>query len=91
MATLHVNDETYNRLARQAAVQNTTVEGLVQPMLERAAEGAPRDETRSPTTAEREKALDEWMALVQQRANRYAPGFVVDDSRESIYEGRGER
>ena len=33
---------------------------------------------------------DAWMADVQKRAHRYPPGFVLDDSRESIYEGRGE-
>jgi hypothetical protein len=43
-----------------------------------------------PTAAEREKALAEWMAQVHQRAGRYPVGFVADDSRESIYRGRGE-
>jgi hypothetical protein len=38
----------------------------------------------------RRKAFNEWMALARQRANRYPPGFVADDSRESIYAGRGE-
>jgi hypothetical protein len=35
------------------------------------------------------RAFDAWMAEVQARAGRYPPGFIVDDSRESIYEGRG--
>ena len=35
-------------------------------------------------------ALNEWMTLVRQRADRYPPGFVADDSRESIYGGRRE-
>ncbi len=90
MATLHIKDETYDRLARQAAARNTTVEELVQPVLERVAEAVSPDLTRLPTSAEREKALDEWIALVQKRASRYPPGFVADDSRESIYEGRGD-
>jgi hypothetical protein len=38
MATLYVKDETYNRLARQAAAQNRTVEELIQPVLEQAAQ-----------------------------------------------------
>ena len=42
------------------------------------------------TAAQRERAIAEWMAQVQERANRYPAGFVVDDSRESTYEGRGE-
>lgn len=32
----------------------------------------------------------EWMRDVAARASVYAEGFVVDDSRESIYQGRGE-
>ncbi len=91
MATIHIKDETYNRLARQAAARNTTVEALVQPVLEQAAQGLSLDQT-SPlfAAAEREKALDDWMALVQKRSDRYPPDFAVDDSRESIYQGRGE-
>ena len=91
MATVFVNNETYNRLARQAAAQNTTVDELLRPILQRVAEAAPDDAARLPTAAERDKALDDWMALVERRAGRYPPGFLADDSRESIYEGRGER
>lgn len=90
MATLNINDETYDRLARQAAAQNTTVEELVQPVLEQASQAVFPDQARQPSAAEREKALDEWMTLIQKRADRYPPGFVADDSRESIYEDRGE-
>jgi hypothetical protein len=31
-----------------------------------------------------------WMKDVAARSGTYPPGFVLDDSRESIYEGRGE-
>jgi len=34
--------------------------------------------------------LGAWMREVAARETAYPPGFVVDDSRESIYEGRGE-
>jgi hypothetical protein len=34
--------------------------------------------------------FDAWMREVVLRASRYPAGFVVDDSREAIYEGRGE-
>jgi hypothetical protein len=81
--TLDINGETYERLARKAAARNTTVDRLVQPMLEQLAE----DE---PSTQDRRQALDNWMFLVQQRMNRYPKGFLVDDSRETIYEDRGE-
>ena len=92
MATLNIKDETCERLARKAVAQNTTVEDFVEPLLDRLAEAEPVLPVQAPllTAAEREKALAEWMAQVQKRADRYPAGFAVDDSRESIYEGCGE-
>jgi hypothetical protein len=34
--------------------------------------------------------FDAYLREVAARAGRYPPGFAVDDSRETIYEGRGE-
>jgi antitoxin (DNA-binding transcriptional repressor) of toxin-antitoxin stability system len=31
------------------------------------------------------RELDEWRQEAQSRAHRYPPGFVLDDSRETIY------
>jgi hypothetical protein len=92
MATLHISDDTYERLARKAVAQNTTVEGLLEPLLDRIAEAGPfsPSQTPSPSAAQRKEAFAEWMAQVQHRADRYPPGFLVNDSRESIYEGCGE-
>jgi hypothetical protein len=92
MATLHINDDTYERLARKADAQNTTVEGLLEPLLDRIAEAesVSPSQTPAPSAAQRQEAFAEWMSQVQHRADRYPPGFVVDDSRESIYEGCGE-
>jgi hypothetical protein len=49
--------------------------------------------TRQPTGP----SADDWRRLfdaytreVAAQAGRYPAGFVVDDSRETIYEGRGE-
>jgi|ERR1043165_16390 hypothetical protein len=36
------------------------------------------------------KKFDAWMDEVEARAHRYPPGFVMNDSRESMYEGCGE-
>ena len=83
MATLNIKTDTYERLALKAAARNTTVDSLVEPVLEQLAES-------EPSADERRQAFDEWMALVHKRAARYPEGFIVDDSRESIYEGRGE-
>ena len=83
MPTLNVNSETYNRLVRKAAARNTTVDRFVEPLLEQFAADEPNSE-------DRRAALDQWMRMVQDRAGQYPEGFVVDDSRETIYEGRGE-
>ncbi len=92
MATLNIKDDTYEKLARKAVAQNTTVEDFVEPLLDRLAEPEPASAIQAPlrTAAEREQALAEWMAQVQKRAGRYPAGFAVDDSRVSIYEGCGE-
>lgn len=34
--------------------------------------------------------FDAYLEEVKKQANDYPPGFVADDSRESIYEGCGE-
>ena len=36
------------------------------------------------------RLFDAYLREVAARAGRYPAGFVVDDSRDSIYEGRGE-
>jgi antitoxin (DNA-binding transcriptional repressor) of toxin-antitoxin stability system len=42
-----------------------------------------------PLTADQwQKEFDAWMKEVEARADRYPPGFVLDDSYEAIY---GER
>ncbi|OWK36593.1 hypothetical protein FRUB_09156 [Fimbriiglobus ruber] len=34
------------------------------------------------------RRANEWQQLVENRADRYPPGFRVDDDRESIYKDR---
>ena len=36
------------------------------------------------------RLFDAYLCEVAARAGRYPRGFVVDDSRDAIYEGRGE-
>jgi hypothetical protein len=47
-------------------------------------------ESLSPSFEEWQKQFDSWMQEVAARAAQYPPGFIADDSRESIYQGRGE-
>ena len=82
MPSLNVKSETYYRLVRKAAARNTTVERLVEPALEQLA-------AEEATAAHRRAALDKWMRAVQDRAGRYPTGYQADDSRDTIYEGRG--
>jgi hypothetical protein len=49
--------------------------------------GAPQP--APPSLDEWQRLFDAYMREVAARAGRYPEGFVVDDSRESIYEGRG--
>jgi antitoxin (DNA-binding transcriptional repressor) of toxin-antitoxin stability system len=45
--------------------------------------------SEEPMTADQwQKGFDAWMKEVEARADRYPPGFVLDDSYEAIY---GER
>ena len=94
MPSLTISDEVFERLTKRAAALNVTVEELIAALLRLAAEGAnPGHLKGSPTEAPFavwKKTFDAWMADIQARANRYPPGFVMDDSRESIYERCGE-
>jgi hypothetical protein len=90
MASVTISDEVFKRLCQEAATRNVTVEEFIAPMLELAAKGAQVPSTNSAMFDEWKKRFDAWMTRVQARASRYPPGFVLDDSRASIYEGCGE-
>jgi hypothetical protein len=94
MPTLTIPDAVFERLAKRAAQLNVTVAQLIAPLLDMAAESNdPGHPTTAPTAvrfAEWKNRFDAWMAEVQARVNRYPPGFVMDDSRESIYQDCGE-
>jgi hypothetical protein len=65
----------------------------LKPFLGKAVEIIVREESAPPpeTAFNNWKAkFDAWMAEVEARAHRYPPGFVMNDSRDSIYEGCGE-
>jgi hypothetical protein len=86
MPILTIPDPTFQRLTERAAALNMTVEELVAPILkDLAATG-----TSSATPDDWQRNFDAWMKEIEGRAGRYPPGFELDDSRASIYEGRGE-
>src|ERR1051325_2599847 len=88
MPTLAISDELFERLAKRASALNVTVEQLILALAtENAGNGHPPSSPASVCFDKWKKQFDAWMADVQTRAHRYPPGFVMDDSRESIYEG----
>lgn len=96
MPSVNIPDKVFERLAKQAADLNLTVDQLIVPLLEGATEadtnGLPPS-SRFPNEVpfdDWKKEFDGWMAEVQARAHLYPQGFKLDDSRESIYEGCGQ-
>ena len=88
MASLEINDRTFERLARKAAARHLSVTELIAPYLDLIADSA---QTRSgPPELERQLVLESWMRDVEARRDRYPRDFVVDDSRDHIDGGRGE-
>jgi hypothetical protein len=90
MPSISVTEDTFHRLSNRAAALHISVDELVGPVLDRLAE----DDASSPNPAlplEGDAWLDEleaWKRAVAIRAHRYPPGFVVDDSRETMYRER---
>jgi hypothetical protein len=91
MPSLTVPDDVFERLAKRAAALNVTVEQLVAPLLDLAATESGAPVPPAPASfGDWKTKFDAWMADVQARSPRYPPGFIMDDSRESMYEGCGE-
>ena len=86
MSTIHIPDEIYERLLSRAALLGTTVDKLTTSALEQFAHESVSSQSQKTWS----KNFEEWMAIVQARADRYPPGFEADVSRESIYGGCGE-
>ncbi len=90
MANLTIPEDIFRRLAARANALNMTVDDLVTPVLDRLADsGDPQAESQSPLTGAAWQAeLEAWKRDAESRANRYGPGFSLDDSRESMYRER---
>ncbi len=85
MPTLNIPEYTFRRLAARAAALNITVEEMVAPALDQLAKNGNLS-PQMPLTGEAWKQeFDAWTKEIESRADRYPPGFRVDDSRETIY------
>jgi len=90
MPHVTVPEDTFQRLSARAATLNISVDDLVKPALDRLAEtGTSTLEPLLPLTGDAWRAeLEAWKRDAKSRADRYPPGFVLDDSRETIYRER---
>ena len=92
MPHVTISEETYRRLASRAAALNISVDELVAPALDRLAETGTVDVTPEPplplTGDAWYAAFEAWRREAEKLADRYPPGFVLDDSRETMYRER---
>lgn len=86
MSALHLSipDETYQKLLKQAQLQNITMEELVTPLLEKACV----EETLPLQGEAWHQAFDALKRQIASYSGRLPKNHVVDDSRESIYRER---
>lgn len=82
--TLHLTPDTEAKLKEQASITGRSLEELaLEALQEKLAVGTEADETLPP--ASRLAEFQEWLASRPASSARF-----VDDSRESICDGRGE-
>ena len=84
MATITIPDPTYRRLQAASAARGLSVDKYLEEVTAR--EAAP------PSDSEKQLAALESFSdgMVAWTSKHLPPGHVVDDSRETICEGRGE-
>jgi hypothetical protein len=88
MPHLTVPEDTFQRLAMKAAALNISVDDLVKPALDQLAETGP-SAPEPPLTGDAWHAeLGAWKRDAESRDGRYPRGFVLDDTRETLYRER---
>jgi hypothetical protein len=87
MPTVALSDQTFRLLSEQALKRNTSIENVIASALTRYSESEPLP-VAEPTIEDRLRAFEAWTKSIESRAERYPPGHVIHDSRESIYEER---
>jgi hypothetical protein len=92
MPNVAVSDDTYRELCELAAARNVSVEEFIGTALGWVANSRiaifPKP-IPPPLTGEAQRAvLDAMRRDAEARAGQYPPGFVLDDSRETMYRER---
>jgi hypothetical protein len=82
-----ISAEAEAKLAAQATAVGRDPASLASDILERAVLSAPSESHRAAATL---AAWDKFAVLMQEYTKSLPQGHVVDDSRETIYAGRGE-
>jgi hypothetical protein len=78
---LHLTDQASERLAQRAAAAGKDVAAVASDLIEQAVD------TDSPN----DMPYEQWISEFRAWTSSHQPvGHFVDDSRESIYDGRGE-
>lgn len=91
MAEITVPEDLFRQLSEQARSMNRSVEEYVLPSLRMLdLHGEPLTEWKPLTDEVWEHEMEEWDRDIEARADRYPPGFLVDDSRELMYFGKDE-
>ncbi len=85
---LRLSDQAIEKLAQRADETGQDVAGVASDLIEQAvANPVPARLTLSQRVA----AWNQWVASMRKWGEQHLPaGHFVDDSRESIYDGRGE-
>jgi hypothetical protein len=84
MASVVISEATYRRLQAKAAARKLSVDAYLDEIASQGAEPA-------IDPAQQLAALEAFAAgMTEWTSKNLPPGHVVDDSRESIYRGRGE-
>jgi hypothetical protein len=87
--TIHLEPDTDRRLREKATQRGQTVEDYLRQLAEEAADSPAV--AQEPPPAPPDRTPEEWVAAWRAWVASHRPGAVIaDDSRESIYEGRGE-
>ena len=89
--TFSLTPETEARLRERAAAAGKDVSALIREAIEEKLSATTNDAAVTGISHDRWSAeFASWMNEVAERAPSYPPGYVADDSREGVYEGRGE-
>jgi hypothetical protein len=84
MATIEIDDAVASALEAEARARHMTLSGYLQTLAERV---KPDEPAKSPDRL----SYEEWLKLFEDwLASHKRLDYIADDSRESIYEGRGE-